>query len=90
MGLVNFRREVVGPCIASCEAWTEKHMTEAGFEILGCCTVGSDCYGLELATSDVDIAVVLAPGENKRRFLDKFRELSSQPRVCLHKELSTR
>ena len=33
-GLVNFRREVVVPCIARCEAWIEKHMKEAGFNIL--------------------------------------------------------
>ena len=75
-GLANFRRGVVDPIIARCLAWIEKHLNEAGFKILSCSTFGSHCYGLELGTSDVDIAVVLAPGQNKERFVEEFRALS--------------
>ena len=75
-GLVNFRWEVVDPCLARCEARIEKRMSEAGFSITGSRAFGSHCYGLEFATSDVDIAVVLAPGENSGRFIETFRERS--------------
>ena len=51
-------------------------MTKAGFEILSCSTLGSHCYGLPLATSDFDIAVVLAAGQNPRKFTERFREMS--------------
>ena len=51
-------------------------MTKAGFEILSCSTFGSHCYGLPLATSDFDIAVVLAAGQNPRKFTERFREMS--------------
>ena len=35
---------------------------------------GSKCYHLELCSSDVDVVVILAPGQNCKRWLDQLRE----------------
>ncbi len=66
MSLMLFNHYGFAPCISKCREWIEKGIREAGFKILGCCLVGSLCYGLELATCYVNIDVVLGFGDNQR------------------------
>ena len=63
--------------VNNCRSFILTQMHNAGYTIDGCQTFGSHCYGLELATSDVDIAVLLAAEQDVKGFLEAFRKLSS-------------
>ena len=63
--------------VKTCCDWIGLEMPGAGFAIRSCSTFGSHCYSLELATSNLDVVVTLAPWANKANFLKRFRELAA-------------
>ena len=66
-----FRKEVIHDRIKLCINWLQLHMKD--FHTLAVEVVGSKCYHLELCTSDVDVVVILGPGQSSKAWLDQLR-----------------
>ena len=69
--IVKFRKEMIHPLMTHCMSWILESMKDFG--ILACEVFGSRCYHLELGSSDIDIVVVLGPGQNIKSWLDQLR-----------------
>ena len=70
-----FRQEVIEDRIKSCIKWLQLHMGDAlpgsnyTVEVFG-----SKCYHLELCSSDVDVVVILGPGQSSKTWLEQLRQ----------------
>ena len=70
--IVNFRETKIHGLMKSCIIWLEEHM--ANFKTVRISVFGSVRYNLELCSSDVDIVVILGPGQNSSKWLAQLAE----------------
>ena len=70
-----FRKVVIHDRVQCCIDWLKIEMCD--FHILAVEFFGSKCYNLELVTSDVDLVVILGPGQNPKRWLEQVQMRSA-------------
>jgi predicted nucleotidyltransferase len=82
--ITEFRKDSIHTRATHCINWLKNEMSD--FHTLAVEFFGSKCYNLELVTSDVDLVVILGPGQNTKNWLKQVQmRVASFPAFVLPK-----
>ena len=72
--IFQFRNVVIHGRIKRCISWLISNMSDFVTHTVD--VFGSMCYHLELCTGDIDVVVILGPGQNNKTWLEQLRHRS--------------